>query len=104
MNTTTRKTIQYEIRTIDQYGDAIDNPYCEYGKGAKARIFKIWDTLTPDGVDPVALVLERVTVYGCESEGVEDMDYDTVAVKGDQSALTAGGWAGSSWRRAAGVT
>jgi len=82
MDTTTRKTVQYEIRTVDQHGDVIDNPWFEDGPGAKARILKTWATLTPEGEGCAALWLERVTVWGCESEGVEDAIYEMLETKG----------------------
>lgn len=91
MDTETRTTIQYEIRTIDSNGEVIDNPWMEDGRGSRARIQRIFDTLEPDD-EIAAFVLERVTVKGCESEGVEDMDYETVATKGDESALHTGEW------------
>ena len=86
IRTNMSKTTHYEIRSIDPNGDVIDIEMSRFGSGSGAAIKRDWYSMEP-GDDVAAFVLERVTVVGCDSEGVQDMDYQTIATKGDPVAL-----------------
>lgn len=97
------KIKEFEIRTIDQYGDAIDIVWTAPIKGTK---FDDVVAMLPTFIDEdaVAVVVEEVTHISTDDRGVtgkiakehlanEDLEYSpTLAWFGDEEALREGGW------------
>ena len=81
----TKQTTQYEIRTIDEYGDVIDIDSVD-GSGSKQACTKLFNQSECEG-DAVAIAMEKVTIWGCQSEGIEELDYEEVYTKGSAIAL-----------------
>lgn len=84
---------EYEIRTIDQYGDVIDIVWSEPNtKAGYARAMAKMPTYIEG--DAVAVVIERTTfISDIDGVGLDDLDYsDTLAWAGDETALSEGGW------------
>lgn len=92
MQTEIKRLVSYEIREIDEAGDAVNNPWFEEGRGAKARILQTFGGLDAPDEFVRAYVLERVVSKISDADGVVDRDYEVLAVKGDHDALAAGDW------------
>ena len=86
------KRVRYEIREIDEWGDAIDVVEEFEGRGAKARAVREMESRELLHEEAVGAILERAVYTGCESEGVVDIDYSFVSAAGDREAMTRLGW------------
>jgi hypothetical protein len=79
------KTITFEFRAIDEYGDSIDPQHCDTLTEAMAMS----QVAIGDG-ECVAWVIERHTAYYPSRFGEEK--YQMIASGGSREALHEGGW------------
>ena len=78
------KSVMFEFRPIDQYGDCIDPVQCASLQEAREL------AETAVGGECAAWVIERHTAYYPARFGEEK--YETIATGGDNAALKEGGW------------
>lgn len=79
-----RKFDEWEVRQIDEHGDAFDVDHHDTEAAAMAA-------MSLDG-SCKALVLERHIGESCGDHGIEQDEYETVKTIGDEAALREGGW------------
>ena len=88
-----KRSREYEIRTIDQYGDAIDivDTFPSTRGGYKLAVEAMNQYLEGEAV---AVVLELTTFISDPSgQGLKDIDNgDVIDYIGDTDALKEGGW------------
>ncbi len=92
-----RKTVEYEIRTIDCYGDVLDvvDRFPGTAKGLADATVRMRTVLEDSGDEgAVAAVLEKCTRTPLDPCGQNcDLDYgEPLAWCGDEEALEEGGW------------
>lgn len=77
---------EFDVREIDQYGDAQNVSHFDSLQEAKAEAA---DVLVGE---IVASVVEHHVGVCCDECGIRDDEYETVATAGDEKALREGGW------------
>ena len=83
------KVVEYQIRSIDDSGDVIDITDYFEGRGSFQKAMKKFSQTVIEGA---AIVLEKAVYHGSQLTGIMDVDYVTVAARGDVKALCEGDW------------
>lgn len=83
------KAVEYEVRTIDQYGDCIEVQHHDTEAEARATFDA---TELDEQVRAVAIEKAEKYYDGSPDRDLHDADYTVLARRGDAEALAAGGW------------
>ena len=92
----TQKAIEYDVRTIDEYGDVADlDSFYSDGAHSKRRAIESAQQIVRNGG---TAVVERVTYTmdkdkdEFDARKVVDVEYEKIWTGGDHDRLIAGGW------------